>query len=66
MTNLESSNQVSPSPASTVGKVVKSEAEWRAQLTPMEYKVLRQAGTERAFTGEYTDSMTECVYRCKA
>ena len=66
MTNLESSNPVSPSPASTVGKVVKSEAEWRAQLTPMEYKVLRQAGTERAFTGEYTDTKTEGVYRCKA
>ncbi len=66
MTNLESSNQVSPSPASTVGKVIKSEAEWRAQLTPMEYKVLRQAGTERAFTGEYTDTKTEGVYRCRA
>ena len=46
MTNLES-NPVAPSPASTVGKVVKSEAEWRAQLTPMEYRVLRQAGLIR-------------------
>ena len=46
--------------------MVKSEAEWRAQLTPMEYQVLRQAGTERAFTGEYTDTKTEGVYRCKA
>jgi peptide-methionine (R)-S-oxide reductase len=53
-------------PAAQVGKVVKSEAEWRAQLTPQEYKVLRQAGTERPFTGEYTDTKTVGVYRCRA
>ena len=53
-------------PAAQVGKVVKSEAEWRAQLTRMEYHVLREAGTERAFTGEYTDTKTKGVYRCRA
>jgi peptide-methionine (R)-S-oxide reductase len=53
-------------PASRVGNVVKSEAEWRALLTPQEYKVLRQAGTERAFTGEYTDIKTVGVYKCRA
>ena len=53
-------------PAAQVGKVIKSEAEWRAQLTPKEYHVLREAGTERAFTGEYTDTKTEGVYRCRA
>jgi peptide-methionine (R)-S-oxide reductase len=53
-------------PASRVGKVVKSEAEWRALLTPQEYKVLRQAGTERAFTGEYTDTKVVGVYKCRA
>jgi peptide-methionine (R)-S-oxide reductase len=53
-------------PAAQVGKVIKSEAEWRAQLTPKEYHVLREAGTERAFTGEYTDTKIEGVYRCRA
>ncbi|HET6503983.1 MAG TPA: peptide-methionine (R)-S-oxide reductase MsrB [Amycolatopsis sp.] len=47
-------------------RVVKSEQEWRAELTPQEYAVLRQAGTERPFTGEYTDTKTEGVYECRA
>ncbi|TCO52453.1 peptide-methionine (R)-S-oxide reductase MsrB [Actinocrispum wychmicini] len=47
-------------------KVVKSDQEWRQQLTPDEYRVLRQAGTERAFTGEYTDTSTVGVYACRA
>jgi peptide-methionine (R)-S-oxide reductase len=46
--------------------VTKSEDEWRAELTPEEYHVLREAGTERAFTGEYTDTETVGVYSCKA
>jgi peptide-methionine (R)-S-oxide reductase len=46
--------------------VQKSDAEWREQLSPDEYAVLRKAGTERAWTGEYVDTKTEGVYRCRA
>ncbi|RNL79128.1 peptide-methionine (R)-S-oxide reductase MsrB [Nocardioides marmorisolisilvae] len=47
-------------------QVEKSEEEWREQLSPAEYNVLRQAGTERPFTGEYTDTKTVGVYKCRA
>jgi len=47
-------------------KVEKSDAEWREQLSRDEYKVLRKAGTERPFTGEYVDTKTTGVYRCRA
>ena len=47
-------------------KVNRTEAQWHEQLTPEEYHVLRQAGTERPFTGEYTDTKTQGVYHCRA
>jgi peptide-methionine (R)-S-oxide reductase len=47
-------------------KVNKTESQWREQLSPDEYRVLRQAGTEAPWTGEYTDTKTEGVYRCRA
>ncbi len=45
-------------------KITKSDAEWRSQLTPQQYSVCRQKGTERAFTGDYHDCHEPGVYRC--
>jgi peptide-methionine (R)-S-oxide reductase len=47
-------------------EVQKTDEEWRELLTPAEYDVLRRAGTERPYTGEYTDAKTTGVYRCRA
>ena len=47
-------------------KIRKSEAEWRQELTPEQYHVLREKGTERAFTGQYAESKDKGVYRCAA
>jgi peptide-methionine (R)-S-oxide reductase len=45
-------------------KLEKSEEEWRAQLTPEQYRITRQAGTEPAFTGKYNDSKDPGVFHC--
>ena len=48
----------------TVGHVVKTDAEWKRQLTPQQYRVLRHMGTEIAFTGRYWNQHAPGVYRC--
>lgn len=45
-------------------RISKAEAEWRRELTPEQYHILREKGTERAFTGEYAHTKTAGVYRC--
>jgi peptide-methionine (R)-S-oxide reductase len=45
-------------------KVVKTKEEWKKQLTPLQYHVAREKGTERAFTGEYWNSHEKGVYQC--
>jgi peptide-methionine (R)-S-oxide reductase len=47
-------------------RVNKTEAQWREQLTPEQFKVLREAGTERAFTGEYWNCHDDGMYHCAA
>ena len=48
----------------TTEKITKSDAEWRAELTPEQYRVLREKGTERAFSGALWDEHGSGVYRC--
>ena len=50
--------------AITMEKVVKTDDQWREQLTPEQYHVAREKGTERAFTGKYWDNKKEGSYRC--
>lgn len=48
----------------SVQKVRKTDAEWKQQLTPQEFEITRQAGTERAFTGQYAETHDKGLYRC--
>ena len=54
------------SPAPEIEKIEKSDAEWKTELSEMTYYVMRQAGTERAFTGELLENKKEGTYTCAA
>jgi peptide-methionine (R)-S-oxide reductase len=58
------SASVANSESTMSNKITKTDAEWRKELTPEQYAVLRQKGTERAFTGAYWDTKDKGVYRC--
>jgi peptide-methionine (R)-S-oxide reductase len=49
-----------------IDKIQKTEEQWQAQLSELEYKVLRQAGTERPFTGKYYEHSEKGTYKCRA
>ena len=50
----------------SVEKIEKTEEEWRKELTPEQYHILRQKGTERPYSGEYTDTEDDGEYKCAA
>ncbi|NMH29180.1 peptide-methionine (R)-S-oxide reductase MsrB [Flavobacterium silvaticum] len=66
ITSCNSQDKKQVSQKSDGKKIVKSEAEWKKELTPDQYDVLRMKGTERPFTGEYTDNFEKGTYVCAA
>jgi len=64
VTNRPAPAPVSPKKATMDFPVSKSDTEWRAQLTPEQYRILRQKGTEPAFSGAYWNHKEKGLYRC--
>lgn len=62
---MEPATNTTPHAGTDTPRVVKSDEQWRAELDPAAYAVLRTAATERPFTGEYNDTDTEGVYECR-
>ena len=55
---------VKPAANEKIVKITKTEEQWKKQLTPEQYRVLRESGTERAFTGKYWDNHANGIYKC--
>ena len=55
-----------PAANDKIVKITKTEEQWKKQLTPEQYRVLRESGTERAFTGKYWDNHAAGIYKCAA
>ncbi|HYC99820.1 MAG TPA: peptide-methionine (R)-S-oxide reductase MsrB [Phycisphaerales bacterium] len=53
-----------PHPGNDQAQMNLSESEWRSRLSPEQFRILREKGTERAFTGKYWDTKTQGVYKC--
>lgn len=53
-----------PSPINNKNKIMKKDSEWKEQLTPEQFRITREKGTERAFTGEYDNFYKDGVYKC--
>ena len=58
--------KVAPAKSEGIKKIVKTEEQWKKELTPEQYRVLREKGTERAFTGAYWDNHAKGTYLCAA
>ncbi len=65
---VQTIGQSTPSNAGSgmITKITKTDDEWKAQLTPEQFRILRKKGTERAFTGAYTETKDKGVYQCAA
>jgi len=69
VTNPVATTAITNTPAAaanpaTTNKVMKTDEEWKKELTPEQYQVLRKKGTERAFTGEFWNTKDPGIYRC--
>src|SRR5262245_3682578 len=64
--NAKKGATAKPAANDKIVKITKTEEQWKKQLTPEQYRVLRESGTERAFTGKYWDNHANGIYKCAA